>query len=395
MTMAEVGRVGQRVDPIYGGDVAADGSLLSVAEIQQRFREERARRAVATEPGPDAHPGTSPPAMSLPAAADAVSSPAVAIADAPPADSPPSAAPTTQPATDAAATAAPGPVDRGDRPGNAALSKRPAAPVANDAATGGGLQLEPDWIRVIAGHSGAGSSTIALALADAAAANGRQVHLVEAAVPSRSGLVAAASAELGLDPTGAWRRGTRGQPALLGQLTITRRAGDAQPSGWPLSSDGPDRVNDGSDPGRGEPMVAVDLGLPPADALARLGGEGSQIVIVCRAIIPGVRLSEQLLARLGDADVLVAMLGQRRWPGEVTSSSGPRLQKLRDTGRIVAVPLDRHLEITGPTYAPLPKAVLAAGHVLLGLIDAARPGGVGASPNLTAQSAPRKKGTTR
>ena len=50
MTMSEVGRRDQLVDPINGGDVAADGTLLSVAEIQQRFREERARRGLATTP---------------------------------------------------------------------------------------------------------------------------------------------------------------------------------------------------------------------------------------------------------------------------------------------------------------------------------------------------------
>ena len=48
MTMSEVGRREQLVDPVNGGDVSADGTLLSVAEIQQRFREERTRRGLAT-----------------------------------------------------------------------------------------------------------------------------------------------------------------------------------------------------------------------------------------------------------------------------------------------------------------------------------------------------------
>jgi hypothetical protein len=50
MTMSEVGRRDQLIDPVNGGDVAADGTLLSVAEIQQRFREERARRGLAAAP---------------------------------------------------------------------------------------------------------------------------------------------------------------------------------------------------------------------------------------------------------------------------------------------------------------------------------------------------------
>jgi hypothetical protein len=328
--MAEVGRPGQPIDPITGGDVAADGSLLSVAQIQERFRKERARRALATEPGP---------------------------VDVAPAD--------TQPA--------------------------PAPPPMAPAAAADELRLAPEWIRVIAGHSGAGSSTVALALADAAAATGRRAQLVEAAAPSRSGLVAAASAELGLDPTGAWRRGTRGQPTELGQVIITRRAVDTLPSCWPVDSANPDRSGAGSTSSPSEPMVAVDLGLPPTDALARLGGRDSRIVVVCRATIPGVRLTEQLLGRLDSVHLFVAMLGRRRWPGEVTSSSGPRLRALRETGRIVAVPVDLHLAVTGPTYTPLPKTVLAAGHALLGLIDAARLG----DATTTAHGAPRRKETGR
>jgi hypothetical protein len=381
--MAEVGRAGQRVDPVNGGDVAADGSLLSVAEIQQRFRDERTRRAPATAPSDAPYPqrASTAPSTQLRAPA-AVTSPA-AVTDTLATTQAATHSVSVHPDQDAAA--------RSDQPTRAVPGDSPTeAAAATDAAAGGRLQIAPDWIRVIAGHSGAGSSTIALALADAAAASGRRVQVVEAAVPSRSGLVAAASAELGLDPTGAWRRGTRGQHALLGQLTITRRAGDRQPSGWPLDSDGPGSSADGSDPSRGEPMVAIDLGLPPADALARLGGDGSRIVVACRATIPGVRMTEQLLDRLDSAHVVLAMLGQRRWPGEVTSSSGPRLRALRDAGRIVAVPLDQHLAITGPTYAPLPKAVLAAARVLLGRLDTAGPGGT-----TTAQSTPRRKGTTR
>ena len=43
VSLSEVGRTGQRVDVVHGGDVAPDGRLLSVAEIQQAFRELRAR----------------------------------------------------------------------------------------------------------------------------------------------------------------------------------------------------------------------------------------------------------------------------------------------------------------------------------------------------------------
>jgi hypothetical protein len=38
MTLAEVGRAGQRINLLQGGDVASDGRLPSVQEIQQHFR---------------------------------------------------------------------------------------------------------------------------------------------------------------------------------------------------------------------------------------------------------------------------------------------------------------------------------------------------------------------
>ena len=226
---------------------------------------------------------------------------------------------------------------------------------------------------MLAAHSGAGASIVSLAIADAVAADGRTVHLVESAHPARSGLVAASSSELGLDDTGAWRRGLRGQ------VTIDRRAGDAAPAGWPTTLEAAD------------PTTVVDVGLPSVANVARLAAGGARCVLVSRASVPGVRFAEQALDALAAVPVVVAVLGPGRWPGEVASSLGPRLRRLRADGQVVTVPLDRHIEVTGPTHSPLPKSVLTAGRSLLGLIDAARPGDV----STTARSAPRPKGTTR
>ena len=234
--------------------------------------------------------------------------------------------------------------------------------------------VDADWITVVSAHSGAGASMVALAIADAAAATGHAVHLIESAHPARSSLVAASSSELGMDPTGTWRRGLRGQ------VTIDRRAGDAAPDGWPTTLDA------------AEPTTVVDLGLPSVGNVARLAHSGACCVLVSRATVPGVRLAEQALDAFADLPVVVAVLGPGRWPGEVTSSLGLRLRRLRAGGQVVTVPLDRHLEVTGPTHSPLPKSVLTAGRSLLGLIDAARPGDVAT----TAPSTPRRsKGTTR
>jgi hypothetical protein len=225
---------------------------------------------------------------------------------------------------------------------------------------------------VVAAHAGAGASTVALAIADAAAAAGRTTHLIEAAHPTRSGLVAAANAELGVDAGGAWRRGSRGQ------VTIDRRAGNATPSGWPALK----TLDDG--------LVVVDLGLPTPDSLARLAISRCRIVVVCRPTVPGVRLAEQLLNSI-TGPVIIASVGSGKWPGEVNASLGPRLRELRAANAVVTVPADRRLEVTGPTNSPLPKPVATAGRSLLGLIDAAHSGVVAAS----AQSVPRRKGTTR
>jgi hypothetical protein len=316
MSLSEVGVPGQRVDVLNGGDVAPDGRLLSVAEIQQAFRELRARKPseAASALAPEQEIGTDLP--SVPA--------------------------------------------RGSEP-----------------AVTHGADLDGAWVSVVAAHAGAGASTVALAIADAAAAAGRATHLVETAHPTRSGLVAAANAELGIDASGAWRRGSRGQ------VTIDRRAGNDTPIGWPALT--------ASDDG----LVVVDLGLPTPDGLARLATSGCRIiVVVCRSTVPGVRLAEQLLNSI-TGPVIVASVGAAKWPGEVSASLGPRLRELRATNAVMPVPADRRLEVTGPTNSPLPKPVATAGRSLLGLIDAAHSGYATTHHQPAAQSAPRRKGTTR
>ncbi|MDT0262338.1 hypothetical protein [Jatrophihabitans lederbergiae] len=315
MKLCEIGVTGQKIDVFNGGDVPPDGRLLSVAELQQAYRgllqNLRARPAgsASAEPVPIA-----------PVGGGAV----------------------------------------------ATINLEETAIGSAEASA----DIDADWITIMAAHAGAGASTVALAVADAAAAAGA-VHLVETAHPARSGLVAASRSELGMDSSGAWRRGLRGN------VTIDRRAGDRTPDGWPA-----DRA--------AAVATVVDLGLPSVDNLARLVTSAARCVVVCRANVPGVRLVEQTLDALEEVPVAVAVLGAKRWPGEVTASLGPRLRRLRAAGHVVTVPLDRRIEVTGPTHSPLPKAVFMAGRSLLGLIDAARSGEV-----TTTVHAPGTKGTTR
>jgi hypothetical protein len=239
-------------------------------------------------------------------------------------------------------------------------------------------ELRAGWIAVVTAHAGAGASTVALAISDAAAADGRRVHLIDRAHPSRSGLVAAASEELGTDVTGAWRRGLR--PGV----TIDRRATDVEPGDWPAIP---------ADEGSG--LSVVDLGLLAPDNLARLGANRVRPVVVCRPTVPGVRLTEQLLDQLARQSVVVAAVGSSRWPGEVIASLGPRLHALRAAGRVIPVPMDRRLQVTGPTSSPLPKSVRSAGRSLLERIDDGHPGGAARSSAAITDPVPTPEETPR
>lgn len=205
-----------------------------------------------------------------------------------------------------------------------------------------------EQVSVIAGHPGAGSSTVALAVADAAAASGRVVHLLDPAAPGRSGLVAASSTELGTDPTGAWQRGRRTS------VLIERRA----------LLDGSRRTEVADLPPDG--LTVLDLGSVESQT-----ANGSPTIVVCRANVPGVRLVEERLRQLAERPLLVAAVGPHGWAREVRSTVGPVLNTLRSTGLVVSVPWDARLDVTGLTDRPLPRALVAAGAQLLSLLHTA------------------------
>jgi hypothetical protein len=322
MRLSEVGIPGQRVDILNGGDVAPTGRLLSVAEIQEAFRDLRDPRR-SSEAAVYREPEHRTPHTSR--------EPDSALLTAPP---------------------------------------HTSNPPGHDAHRSGTVQR--DWIAVVAAHSGAGASCVALALADALSAEGRACRLIEAAHPCRSGLVTAAEAELGFDPSGCWRRGSRRMS------TVYRRADEDPPEDWPGSDDAGATI--------------VDLGLPSPRNLDLLRMDGPRLVVTCRVSVPGIRLAEYLLAELSEAAVVLAAVGAGRWPGEVTASTGPRMQRLRAAGRVVSVPEDRRLHCTGPTTAPLPKPVAAAGRALLALLDAAGTGATAPPSQSAPPNTPPRRG---
>lgn len=317
------------------GDVDGNRRLLSVAEIQQVLKELQAqpRRPAAAGIGTSSEHAEHRKSQQ----------PALKSQRVPTARRPRRAGEEGTPVQDWGDTEPEGPA-RGDS----------AAETSH--AGGDSAELAAGWIAVLAAHPGAGASTVALAISDAAAADDRRVHLVDTAHASRSGLVAAASEELGTEVTGAWRRGLRSG------VTIHRPATELAPAGWP-------NYPAGDVPG----LTVVDLALAEPENLARLAADHSRPVVVCRPTVPGVRLTESLLAQMARQPAAIAAVGPRRWPGEVTASLGPHLRALRAAGRVVPVPTDRRLQITGPTSSPLPKSVRSAGRQLLELLDGSHP----------------------
>lgn len=315
---------------------------LSVAEIQQVLRELRARgpRPVAAAIGAPSRRLENPNSLQ----------PAFQGEQVPPSEQSTRSGAST-PAQDRGDTAE----ERGARGGDI------AAAIGQRATVGGAP--ETGWLAVLAAHAGAGASTVALLVSDAAAGQGRRVHLVDPADPFRSGLVAAAAYELGLDVGGAWRRGRRTG------VIIDRRATDGTSADWPVPPVGDDPA-----------LTVVDLGLLGAQRLPGLAVEAARSVIVLRQTLPAVRLTERLLEELAQQPVVLAAVGSGRWPSEVIASLGPRLWALRAAGRVVSVPMHRRLEVTGLTSSPLPRPLRVAGRSLLRLIDDSHPRAVPVSP---------------
>ena len=176
------------------------------------------------------------------------------------------------------------------------------------------------WLSVVAAHAGAGASTVALAVAETAARERAfEVHLVEyTSDPSRSGLAAATTTELGVDATGTWRHGERGG------VVLHRRARCVDPYGLellpPPEAALPMVLTEG--PASLRRLVVVDMSgaahhSPPREAA---------VLVVFRVSVPGARAAEILLERL-DADaptrtVIAAGIGPRHWPAAVSGQRG-------------------------------------------------------------------------
>lgn len=211
---------------------------------------------------------------------------------------------------------------------------------------------------VVAGcHGGAGASTIALGLAEAAG----QARVLECCTAAASGLAAASSAELGATGDG-WIRGSRGS-------VLIERQGDrlASPAGCPPPSSGE------------LSFTIVDCGWD-ADLLASAGGwlgdlvrSESAVVVVARPTVPGLRRLEAAAGLLGQGRVIAVLVGlEKRWPRQVERALGPYGRALRAAGRLVCVPHDPGLAVNGLTPEPLPASIVKGCSALLTLLEGSR-----------------------
>ncbi|MGN6606016.1 MAG: hypothetical protein ACTHMS_03255 [Jatrophihabitans sp.] len=218
-------------------------------------------------------------------------------------------------------------------------------------------------VAVLGAHHGAGTSSLALALADAAAHLGRPVDLIDTAAPPRSALAGVTTAELGTDPDGAWRRGTRGH------VTVYRRtaAGGMSPEGRLALPRSPDTPTEELLPR----LTVVDLGTCELDHPAPISTAAS-VVLVSRCAVPALRSLEHALAALDEGTrgaAAAAVVGPPRWPGLIAASLGPHVRRMRAAGQLVPVPRNHHLDFTGPTSAPLPRRITTAAARLLQHLD--------------------------
>ncbi len=238
---------------------------------------------------------------------------------------------------------------------------RPVQPDAAPTQPGGehgGWDPPGDVVLVVGAHRGAGATTLALAIGTAATG---PAHLVECAPTLGSGLVAAATAELG--QVGPWCRGTRG-PVVLDRLRQPAPHRDT-----PL----PRPVRHGTGLTVLDPARDVAELLADEDWVAHRVRAAQAVVLATTATIPGLRRLEAAIDQLAPRAVVAAVLGptRRRWPRPVVSSTGPLTRELASTGRLVTIPHCRALAVGGVSAACLPTGVVtAAGEVLAQIASA-------------------------
>ncbi|WP_297622869.1 hypothetical protein [Nocardioides sp.] len=214
----------------------------------------------------------------------------------------------------------------------------------------------------------AGASTLALSAALAAPG---PVRVLECCSATASGLASAATAELGVDPSG-WSQARR-EHVLLERASEVLAALDDVPVPTP--------ANSGT-------LTFLDVGWEAgqlhtaASWLTHSVAEADLLVLVTPATTPGMRRLGVALGLLTDPAsphlderVVVAVRGprRRRWDRGVEHAAGPHLQRVLASGALVQIPECRGIAVTGLDSRPVPPALVTAAGQLLGALRCTTP----------------------
>jgi len=207
-------------------------------------------------------------------------------------------------------------------------------------------------VRVRVANAGAGASTMALGVADAADLAGIRTRVLDGAVPGWSGLVGATNTEMGASDS--WRRGRRGAGVLIDRVGEEVRLPESVPV--PREASGID-------------LTVLDAGWTTRElGGTRHCGEGSTCwlasvrahveLVITRADTLALGQAEAVLAGLEMANVVVAVVGASRASGSEFAAAGPRLRRLNEDRGAVFVPLLPSKALPGLTVSePTPEVV--------------------------------------
>ena len=212
----------------------------------------------------------------------------------------------------------------------------------------------------------AGASTVALSAALAAPGPAR---VIECCSATASGLASAATAELGVDPSG-WSQGRREQ-VLLERASEVLAVVDDVPV--PIQAD----------PGT---LTFLDVGWEVgqlhagANWLTDAVADADLLVLVTTATTPGMRRLGVALGLLTEPGtdlerVVVAVRGRRRrkWGRGVEHAAGPLFQRALEAGALVEIPECRDIAVTGLDSRPVPPPLVSAAGQLVAHLDRSSP----------------------
>lgn len=214
-------------------------------------------------------------------------------------------------------------------------------------------------VRVRAANAGAGGSTIALALADAADAVGVRARVLDAAAPAWSGLLGATATEMGAAE--GWRRGRRGANVLIDRVEDPVQTLAEIP--FPREADGVGVtvLDAGWSMRELTAVTAAGAWLTTAPARAE--------VLVTRPHGLALSQTEAALADLEEqlaADqVIVVVVGAARWSDREFAAAGRRLREAHTQDAVLFAPLLPAKALSGLGPDPLPKLLTSCSQRLL------------------------------